>query len=738
MARYLESQLDFIFFFYGLAFMLLGVLCLAFARRLDDDHRPLIRLTGLFGCVHGASEWLDMIALIAGDASEFLLARAVLMTASFVLLAEAGRQGLQSRGVPVPGPWILVPILLAIVAVGVFDGLLSAKAAARYLLAAPGAIAVGFALFPLRDNHPETGRWLMITVAAGFIGYGVAAGLIVAPAPFWPADVINQDGFQRLTGVPVQLVRGLIAVMLAALAWAAWGRRVMQTLAYPGYSRHLKRQFVGVVTTLLTILLLGWALTNYLGEIHRQDVETEAAGDAALLISGLERETAIADALVKAFAQSPPVQRLLGGARGESPDAVRALLQLDAGAVHTVRSFIVDRSGAIVLAADASEQSWLGQPNLQEVHWFQQALAGRAVREFRVDPPERIRAYLTAYPIRSAEGSIVGVAVLESSLESLATVMGRYDQAFFVVDGRGVVIITNQRDELLRTLWPRPDLPRQLLSEQLGEPPRQPMLAHEVFGSGWMDFGGRRSYVLRAPIAETSASLVLAVPVKGIFASRLLGIVITLQVAIAALFYFFGLDSGVRDRLQRQLHEELQFRSQELARQAATDALTGLFNRMTFNERLDEELARSERSGRPFSLVLFDIDHFKEVNDIYGHPMGDQVLIRLSQTVAASVRRADLLVRWGGEEFALLLADTDAQAAYETANKLRLLVAHTLFEQVGTVTASFGVAQVLPGDNAETLVARADNALYRAKLNGRNRAELSLPVVDPLELSPTA
>ncbi|NEW94006.1 sensor domain-containing diguanylate cyclase [Rhodopseudomonas sp. BR0M22] len=737
MARYLESQLDFIFFFYGLAFMLLGALCLAFARRLDDDHRPLIRLTGLFGCVHGASEWLDMSALLAGDASEFLLARGVLMTASFVLLAEAGRQGLQSRGLPVPGPWIFIPVLLVIVAVGVLDGVWSAKAVARYLLAAPGAIAVGFALYSLRADYPESGRWLMAAVAAGFIGYGLAAGVIVAPAPFWPADIVNQENFQRLTGVPIQLVRGLLAVMLAALAWTAWGRRVMQTLDYPGYSRHLKRQFIGVLTSLLGVLLLGWVLTNYLGEIHRQDTESEVAGDAVLLVGSVEREIAIADALVKVLANSPSVQPLLGKGRSGGPEAMRELLDLEVGALRPVRASIVDRSGNVVLSSNSAAKGWLGQSNLSAVGWFVQAIEGRAAREFRVDAPERLRTYLTAYPIRSAEDTIEGVAVLEVSLEDLAATMTRFDQAFFVLDRNGVVIITNRSDEFLRTLWPRPDLPLLRLAEQLSEPQRPTMLPREVFGGGWMDFGGRRSYVLRQRIADTQASLVVAAPVRGIMASRLLGIFITLQVAIAVLFYFFGLDSGVRDRLQRQLHEELQLRSRDLARQAATDALTGLFNRMTFNERLDSELARSERSGQVFSLIIFDIDYFKEVNDVYGHPMGDQVLIRLSQTVAASVRRSDLLVRWGGEEFALLLADTDAQAAYETAKKLRLLVSHTIFEQVGTVTASFGVAQVLPGDNAETLVARADNALYRAKLNGRNRVELSLSVVDPLELSPT-
>uniref|UniRef100_E6VGX5 diguanylate cyclase n=1 Tax=Rhodopseudomonas palustris (strain DX-1) TaxID=652103 RepID=E6VGX5_RHOPX len=740
MLRHLESQLDFIYFFYGLAFILLGVLCLAIASRREQEHRAVVRLTrltGLFGCVHGASEWLDMIALIVGDTAEFAVARAAVSTLSFVLLAEAGRQGGLSRGIPMPGPWIFGAIVLVIGVIGAVDGVPSADAMARYLLAAPGAVLVGFTLFARRTDYAEAIRPLIIAVAAGFGCYAVAAGVIVEPAPFWPADVVNQDAFQQLTGVPIQLVRGLIAAILAVLTWAAWGRRVMERFAYPDYSVHLKRQFFGVVTILLVILLLGWALTNRLGEIYREGAEAEGNGDAALLVSGFEREIAMADAVVRELATSPTILPLLGGSDAASLGTARSVLQLEAGAVEAIRSLVVDRGGQIVGSSDPSDRNWLGQPNLQAVDWFEKAIAGRPVREFRVDPPQRLRTYLTAAPVRGADGTIQGVAALEISLESLAAVMSRFNRAFFVVDPRGLVIITNRPDEWLRTLWPRPDMPRLQLAEQLGAPARPQMLKREVFGQGWTEFGGRRSYVVRQPIGSSGVSLVLALPVKDIFASRLLGIVITLQVVIAALFYFFGLDRGARDRVQRQLREELQDRTRDLARQAATDALTGLHNRSKFNMRLDEELARSQRTGRPFSLIIFDIDYFKEVNDVYGHPMGDQVLIRLSQTVAASVRRADLLARWGGEEFAVLLADTDAAAAAETAKKLRLLVAHTIFEQVGSITASFGVAQFMPGDNAETLLARADNALYRAKLNGRNRVEISLPTIEAAELSPT-
>lgn len=736
MARHLESQLDFIFFFYGLSFILLGALCLVLARGREDDRGTTIRLIGLFGCVHGANEWLDMLALIAGDSSEFLVVRAAVLTASFVLLAEAGRNGGITRDLAMPGPWIYIPILVAIGAIGFVDGIESAKAATRYLLAAPGAILVAFTVFTGRHHDLHMNRSLMAGVAIAFALYAVAAGMIVETAPFWPARTFNQEMFQRVTGVPIQLVRGLIAVALAALIWAAWGRRVMETLDYPGYSLHLKRQFVGVLTTLLLVLALGWALTDYLGEIHRDDVESEAAGDVALLVSGLERETTIADAMVKAIAASPSVQLLLGD-RESGRVTNLSMLEIDAGVIHAMRGLIVNRAGDIVGSSDSSDQNWLGMPNLRSVDWFEQAIAGRPVHQIRVDPPQRVRTYLTASPIRDAQGEIQGIAMLEISLETLAELMTRFDQAFFVVDARGLVIITNRRDELFRTLWPRPDLPRLQIAEQFGASGRT-MLAREIFGGDWVEFGGRRSYVLRQPIDSTQMSLVLVIPVKGIFASRLLGIIITLQVAIAVLFYFFGMDRGVRDRFERKLREELLTQTEDLARQAATDSLTGLANRMKFDARLNEELARSQRSGRPFSLIIFDIDHFKEVNDIYGHPVGDQVLVRLSRTVGASVRQSDLLARWGGEEFVILLADTEAAAAYETAKKLRLLVAHTIFEHVGTITASFGVAQVTPGDHADTLVARADNALYRAKLNGRNRVELSLPVIEVVELSPTA
>jgi diguanylate cyclase (GGDEF)-like protein len=136
------------------------------------------------------------------------------------------------------------------------------------------------------------------------------------------------------------------------------------------------------------------------------------------------------------------------------------------------------------------------------------------------------------------------------------------------------------------------------------------------------------------------------------------------------------------------------------------------------------------RYETPLSVVLYDVDNFKVVNDTHGHQFGDKVLVQLSRFVPSLLRSTDLLARWGGEEFVILTPGSDGGMAYRAAEKLRSAIEQVKFDEIGTVTCSFGVAQYVYGDTAETLISRADDALYLAKLNGRNRVELaSLPSI---------
>lgn len=162
---------------------------------------------------------------------------------------------------------------------------------------------------------------------------------------------------------------------------------------------------------------------------------------------------------------------------------------------------------------------------------------------------------------------------------------------------------------------------------------------------------------------------------------------------------------------------------EEIARLAATDTLTGIANRRRFYEILERELNRAKRYGTPFSLVMYDLDRFKAVNDTYGHDVGDQVLKTCVEIVQRNIRGADIFARWGGEEFMILTPETEIRAAENLAEKLRAEIAVNVFGVAGNITASFGVTQFETQDDAASLTKKVDDALYRAKAGGRNRVE---------------
>lgn len=137
-------------------------------------------------------------------------------------------------------------------------------------------------------------------------------------------------------------------------------------------------------------------------------------------------------------------------------------------------------------------------------------------------------------------------------------------------------------------------------------------------------------------------------------------------------------------------------------------------------------MERDRRYQTGLSLVFCDIDRFKRINDEHGHDVGDGVLRLFAQTLKSSVRKSDIVARWGGEEFVLLLVNTTPEIAGVMAEKLRMEIEACDFPTVGKVTASFGATRLLDGDNLGTLIKRADVALYKAKKNGRNRVEMWL------------
>lgn len=171
----------------------------------------------------------------------------------------------------------------------------------------------------------------------------------------------------------------------------------------------------------------------------------------------------------------------------------------------------------------------------------------------------------------------------------------------------------------------------------------------------------------------------------------------------------------------------------KMSEMALTDPLTGLFNRRQMNQRLQEEAARFRRLGTDFSLIIADLDHFKEINDRHGHDMGDRVLARVALLFSEGLRAGDAVARWGGEEFLILLPGTHLNAAEEVAQRLRSAAQSRLgaIDGLGSeLTVTFGVATFAPFGSLEACLKAADEALYRGKAAGRNRV-----VTDPSELA---
>jgi len=174
----------------------------------------------------------------------------------------------------------------------------------------------------------------------------------------------------------------------------------------------------------------------------------------------------------------------------------------------------------------------------------------------------------------------------------------------------------------------------------------------------------------------------------------------------------------------RVVSSELEQANEELSRISRIDKLTQISNRLMLDETLQLEIGKCERYDTNLSLILMDIDEFKQVNDLYGHITGDHVMVCTANILKKSVRCTDAVGRWGGDEFLIILPQTNLEQAYLVAEKIRTAISSEIFPVSKSLTCSFGVCCYSEGDNHDTLLSRTDKALYEAKNSGRNRAVL--------------
>ena len=692
MSAFLIQQLDFILFFYGLAFVLLGVTAFAISRSAGSPS-PW-RLLGFFGVVHGAGEWLDLAGLVIADSPFFAAVRTAVMAVSYSFLLEVPRQGLPQYGIRTPGRWIYAPLLL-VVAVAGSGGVTAVNVIIRYLLGFVGSVGTGV-LFALRGNGlPAHERRIAFLAAGGWFIYAFASGFIVPPASIWPASIINQNRFFEVTGIPVQLLRGLVACGLAAAIWAIWGQTRVSALSSTRYARFIKGHYIVTMGAMGAILVGGWIVTEFFGVLHERRLAQQSRGMTDLLAAGLEGQTAPVDTAVKYLAGASSLRKFVGGEAAQA-GAAHESLSLAVSTLGADRGYLFAADGALLQSAPAV--AGLGA----DFDLAVRKLSPRPFAYFVQHSPALTPEYVSGYPVTNVHGATIGIAVLTKSLATFVDHIRSFETPFYLTDGSEAIDLVNSRQRLNAV-----NGSGALLDREVGE----------------TRLNGRAFFIDRRPVGAASWELVLISPVEGILASRVLGLALTLLTTIVVLVYFVGRARQVHDQIQMDRRIQLEELARDLDFKATTDPLTGLSNRMKFDLEMSREIARSHRYKSPLSLVFFDIDHFKHVNDTYGHQAGDYVLTKVSSLVSDRVRSTDLLARWGGEEFAVLLPLARQGDASQLAENLRTEISTIEFGQQEAITCSFGVAELTCGESATDLIARADQALYRAKASGRNRVD---------------
>ena len=290
-----------------------------------------------------------------------------------------------------------------------------------------------------------------------------------------------------------------------------------------------------------------------------------------------------------------------------------------------------------------------------------------------------------------------GVVSLDLTNKKLSEIINSEYESY-LIDNANSVIATNQNIEFGKEVIKVNTLLRSLESD--------PKKVKEVENNSIQRVDDY--YIYKASFSDAPWNMLVIVPVYLIVGKSLL---FTLPILIICILLFFTFN-------------EVEFRKrteEALKNLAITDQLTGLHNRHFLDKKVLEEMESSNLYNRPLSMIIFDLDHFKRVNDKWGHPIGDEVLKQTAKITSNLIRQTDMMFRLGGEEFIILLPNTAISGAYEIAEKLRDALDRDIHPIVGRVTASFGVGERLRDESFKSWYKNVDQALYCAKNEGRNR-----------------
>lgn len=340
--------------------------------------------------------------------------------------------------------------------------------------------------------------------------------------------------------------------------------------------------------------------------------------------------------------------------------------------------------------------------------------------EINVDPDQANQNNLTFfinYKVYDYQDNFIGAAGVGLKVDAVIKLIDRYQQRYqrsvYFVDTQGRIVLTGAEG------GPQGARAGQLLFELENLRDLQARLPKPHSGNYEYSAPDQRHFLNVRFIPELNWYLLVDKREDSALGDIRRSLYLNLLICLAITLIVLTLLNGVVRRFQRKIET-----------QATLDSLTGLPNRRGFDLLAAQAMLEAQREPKPLAALLLDLDHFKRLNDTYGHLAGDQVLSGFARHLASCLRQSDIVCRWGGEEFIVLLKDTDSATALKIAEKIRLLIEQQRYTYEGRnmrLTVSIGVTTLQADDTLHSLLSRADHAMYRAKQTGRNRTCVEMP-----------
>ncbi len=565
-------QMDYVFFFYGLAFIILVAIC-QFLNRRSGQRLAWVWL-GIFAVLHGISEGLDLLTYSFGWGSDPVLdsVRLILLVASLIPLVEFGRSSMITLRGEGPGYWVPAA-LFGVALVGGLAGFPGLFATTRYFLGLVGGLWAAWAFY-LASKEPMPGNRALLGAALGMACYGLTMGLVVNPASFFPASWLNTETFSQALGIPIQLVRGLLAasicVSLYVFARATLLSEELDRRVWQGELNLLRGAAAGIIF----LVVAGWFFTQYLGRDALLELRSEQEHQGKVLKQTMASKMEEIDHLVIAMAGSPSMASWLATKNPQAIQQANSVLDRYCKISAHAICYLMDPNGLTIASSNRDQPDSFVGKNFGFRPYFKEPMHGSPGRYWAMGTVNKELGYYASSAVKDIKGNIIGVAVIKQVIDGSEELFSKRSFGL-IIDSRGIVVLANQPEMQLNSLWPLSAKVKEelLASKQFGKGPFPAILDREPQSGEEFRLQGKRLMVDRQSFPWQDWALVTLTPMRPVTLARLVGIGVTLFLCliVIGLTTIFGLNISAAAHIQRsekryrELYETMQDGSIEVS-----------------------------------------------------------------------------------------------------------------------------------------------------------------------------